>query len=583
MGYGTSILFARRCGAAGGGVRCAAAVSMLVLGVSQAQVVEPYTLLKTFLSPDTSFAGEFGVHMIVADFNHDGFNDLLASDALKSAGGFGGAGKAFVLFGPTLTSHVEIAAQAPSLAENLGRYAMSVGDANGDGELDVLLGSAGFDAGGGINDDYGRAHLFLGPAFMTDIVFDDPAPQLHAAFGLGGVLGDFDGDGLDDVAVGAPLKSFTAGSTTVPNVGQVWVWNALDLQGTPTLVWMPKPKPDSGFGSYLAAIPSQTGRGEDLLVAAPTVIDTPCMNCQGKVFRFHTPGAGVLSVINPPNVLPAAYNFGHFLSTDDIDGDGEPDLLIGAPDAFKQAFVYHGPEFAAPAITLFSPEGTASTGFGYTGSAADLDRDGHVDLLLGAPGLTFSHGAVRIYWGPEFARMDELFPSPGQGFGSGLATGDVDGDGFAEIFSQSPAGFSGGLVWEYRRQTLQAGAASVAIGSGSTVTFTLDLGSQQAGQLYLAALSLASPENGLVLGPGTYMPILPDGFTMIGLSLLGTPILEGFQGTLDAQGHAEFALHWPAGKGGSLAGRTLHVTAITASPAGLLGVGSNDVELLLEP
>ena len=71
--------------------------------------------------------------------------------------------------------------------------------------------------------------------------------------------------------------------------------------------------------------------------------------------------------------------------------------------------------------------------------------------------------------------------------------------------------------------------------------------------------------------------------TTTGLSLLGTSILDGFVGTLDAEGDATFTLNWPAHKGANLAGSTLHVVAIAATAAGQPGPGSNEVTLALLP
>jgi len=90
-------------------------------------------------SPDPAFGGEFGVHMRIVDINHDGFNDLVASDAQKPALGAIAAGKAFVLFGPTLATFAEVVADNPAPTEKLGLRSISVGHANEYGEDDLLL------------------------------------------------------------------------------------------------------------------------------------------------------------------------------------------------------------------------------------------------------------------------------------------------------------------------------------------------------------------------------------------------------------------------------------------------------------
>lgn len=556
-------------------------LSVALRGDAKGQCNLPYDTVFYSFSPDPTFGGEFAVNMLVHDLNGDGFGDVLATDALKSPGGVIGAGKVFVLYGPTLATWTEIAPSQPTSTENMGYRDLSLGDVDGDGAVDLLVGSPGYDAGGTGSVNIGRAHLFLGPDFTTDIVFDDPAPQVGGRFGFASKLIDLDGDGLDDVVIGAPEKTVTTGPhATFTKCGEAWVWNATRLSGRPTAIPHPSPKKTALFGRFLAGVPGASGRGRDLLIASPGWVQ-PSGFGTGNLFRYEGASLAFIEQIPPPGIN--FFQFADVFHVGDIDLDGEDDLLVGASDALNKATILLGPDFTTALATV--NERTNQVGFAETGAMADLDRDGSLDMLVGDPGAEANQGYIRIYAGPEYSVMESLGCSspPTTGVGNGLAAGDIDGDGFPEVMSQHPGGFSGGVLWVWKRRTLQADAASFSISAGATVQFSLDLSDAQAGKTYLAVLSLTDPGAGLILGPGVYLPLQPDSMTNIGLSLLGTPIFQGFAGVLDGEGQASFALNWPAGAGGGLVGKTLRVAVITAGPGSTLAVGSSQVAIELLP
>ena len=78
---------------------------------------------------------------------------------------------------------------------------MAVGDVNGDGKADVAVGALYEDVGG--NADQGRAYVFSGADGSLLFTLDTPNPQPYVYFGRSVVVGDVNGDGKGDVAVGA--------------------------------------------------------------------------------------------------------------------------------------------------------------------------------------------------------------------------------------------------------------------------------------------------------------------------------------------------------------------------------------------
>jgi hypothetical protein len=83
-------------------------------------------------------------------------------------------------------------------------YSVAVGDVNGDGKGDIAVGAYGEDVGG--NDDAGRAYAFSGADSSLLLTLDTPNPQVSAQFGYSVAVGDVNGDGKRDIAVVAPFE-----------------------------------------------------------------------------------------------------------------------------------------------------------------------------------------------------------------------------------------------------------------------------------------------------------------------------------------------------------------------------------------
>lgn len=130
---------------------------------------------------------------------------------------------------------------------------------------------------------------------------------------------------------------------------------------------------------------------------------------------------------------------------DDTDRDGYFDLLLGAPDADPlsvrdagSAYLVHG----ATGAILHRFDGAAAgdrLGFAVSG-ADDIDRDGFPDILIGAPGALAEAGAVYLYDGPTAALAGSFFgQQAGDHFGASLAAlGDIDRDGYPDILVGAP-------------------------------------------------------------------------------------------------------------------------------------------------
>jgi hypothetical protein len=372
---------------------------------------------------------------VQADFNHDGAADLAVGVPFEDVGTIQDAGAVNVLYGTAggLTgSGSQLFTQvgsAPEPGDQFG-YTLATGDFNHDGFADLAVGAPFEDAGsiidaGAVSVLYGSAGglTTTGGQIFTQV---GSPPEAGDQFGRALAAGDFNHDGIADLAVGAPLE---------------------DVFGTP----------DAGAVSVLygsAAKLTRTG---------------------GQIFT---------QVGSPPEELDL---FGFALATGDFNHDGFADLAAGVPledvfstlDAGAVSVLYGSASgLTASGGQTFTQVGSApepSDQFGYTVAAGDFNHDGFADLAAGAPlEDVFSvdgAGAVSVLYGSTakltrtggqiFTQVGSA-PEPGDLFGFALATSDFNHDGFADLAAGAP--------FEDVFSTLDAGAVSVLYGSAAKLT-----------------------------------------------------------------------------------------------------------------
>jgi hypothetical protein len=531
----------------------------------------------------TNFAGD----MLVVDLDGDGFEDLVASQRGATVSGVIEAGRAWVLFGPTFEPGIELQAATPTLDEEFSSGGFSAGDVDGDGHLDLLVGSPNWMDAGSLR--VGRAHLFHGPDFATSTVYDDPVPQAEAQFGRSVLLADVTGDGRADVIVGAPFG--TAHGLPLTS-GKVVAWDTASPAPPATLV-SHEPKTGARYGSTLDAAHMNGDSILDLLVGADNHLTTGA-TLNGRNFVHAGPSLDWLMTLAPTQLGTSRY--GDVAYAGDLTGDGEQDLLITAYGTFNTelgldcrgaVFLLEGPSYAnvSHVFTPVPEDCDGSDDFGERTIVTDVDRDGVPDVLITQLGSLAQESRVQVFYGPDWMTVQSLgdFGTPVLGFGFELESGDVDGDGADELLVfASQFSLSGSLAL-FDLQTLQSDVTAVSISAGADVTWSLDMGAEHAGEFYLAALGISGEWPGTVVGPGSWVPLNVDAITEIGLSLAGTPALPNWLGVLDGQGQAQFELQFGPGGFSALIGQELTVAAVTALPDGTLGAGSSGATFPIDP
>ncbi|MGH7150619.1 MAG: FG-GAP-like repeat-containing protein, partial [Planctomycetota bacterium] len=292
----------------------------------------------------------------------------------------------------------------------------SIGDVDADAVPDSVAG-APFASPAGFNS--GLVQILSGATGLTLAPLPGPAPSARFGHALAG-LGDLDGDGTPDFAVGAPGNY--PGAVTVHS----------GLGGSLFLSIPPGPGTVGfSFGSSVAGLGDVNGDGtSDLVVGAPGVdLAYVCSGATGAILAAVSAGGD---------------QGGHAVcGAGDLNADGIPDYLVGAPGNF----VYGPPPnpgrvraFAGGSGTLLF-EWVGSSPYGNFGrsvdSAGDSDGDGRSDLIVGIP--TYPSNAAQVHSG---ANGSLLWNWTGQGsFGSAVAgVGDVDADGTPDVAVGAPMG-----------------------------------------------------------------------------------------------------------------------------------------------
>jgi hypothetical protein len=164
--------------------------------------------------------------------------------------------------------------------------------------------------------------------------------------------------------------------------------------------------------------------------------------------------------------------FGYALAAGDVNGDGKPDLIVGAPfntndPALFQSgavYVYFAPDFlAATRVALYAS--STNKALGLSAAAGDVNGDGIADLLISAS------GRVLVYFGgtpfaPVINSPNITLTSASAGFGKAIAViGDLDSDSKGEIAIGAP----NSVINNYR----DTGSVYIVKGS-ATGTVSLD-------------------------------------------------------------------------------------------------------------
>jgi len=414
----------------------------------------------------------FGKSVATAgDVNGDGYSDIIVG----APGRASAAGKAFIYHGgpdgPQVTAGWTKTGERADA--NFGFSVSTAGDVNGDGYADVIIGAPYWDEG---QTNEGKVHVYHGSAggLLTSPAWHKQGDQVSAWFGYSvGWAGDVNGDGYDDVIVGAPYYDYQG----EVNEGMAWIYrgSSTGLVGAP--YWQKdSDQAEAHFGWSVAGAGDVNGDGyADVIVGAPDY--NHALDDEGMAWVYHGSASGVHTTPDwdyDSNQVDARLGYS-VASAGDVNRDGYSDVIVGAPywedDANAnegRAWVFHGSRAGLKDVEDWHAESNFFNGqLGFSvASAGDVNGDGYSEVIIGSPYHDDSRGRVWVYHGGADGLNDSLSWWKTSGvlstyYGYSVAgAGDVNGDGYADVVLGAP-------LWQDLGGETDEGVARVYLGSST--------------------------------------------------------------------------------------------------------------------
>ncbi|MEK6301106.1 MAG: hypothetical protein AABO41_10325 [Acidobacteriota bacterium] len=373
------------------------------------------------------------------------------------------------LLGAGDADHLSGNGTANSFATFPRSHALAAGDINNDGIDDLILGAPDLDftpQGGPVRANAGAVYILFGrTTFASPTIIDtnttaisQPDVKIFGALaddnlGFAVAAGDLNGDGIDDLALGAPGFDLTGAGVPNPrnNTGAVFIIFGV-AAFTPKTIDLATPnaandqiigeQADDRFGSALSIGEANGGTSTpDLFVGAPaskgpSPIALPRSNGGGAFLLLG--GTALANTLTTTKVIdlnatPAPFRIfgkadsqlGSSLAIGDVNGGGVGDLIVGAPKANRPDNVEvseTGATFGVFGGVNLNPIAPATTKtFDTAGGQQNLSIYGeisgdHLGASIAVGNVTNEGGSDIVIGAPQSAGPGAFRPSCGQGY-----------------------------------------------------------------------------------------------------------------------------------------------------------------------
>lgn len=492
-------------------------------------------------NPSAFSSGGYGTNAVgMGDVDGDGFEDyaVVAPGAAVPFGAFPITGVVYVESGRRGTRIRTMVGDQSSAM--MGESMLSIGDVNGDGVPDLAVGSPSHDFAFG---NAGRVTMYSGSDGTVLWIADGAVIGRERGKCLAATP-DLTGDGIPDLVTGEPGA----------DVGGSGRGRAAFLNGATGVEFGEAIGPlfFSTFGKTMVGTTSQMavfvgdGLGRTYRIPAPVLgASTPVL------FRDKPAGSHVAAQYALIPKVAGGHRLAIGLSSADIGANNTGVVWL----------------HELSGVQVFERGGVAAT-VGYGAAVArghDLDGDGEDEILASRGDNAFSSFVDTIRQNGTL--QEEL--TAGCSGGAKLASiDDTTGDGRGQLLVSYASGQCGiASTWVF------AAGMSVAVASQPNgdvaATATMDFGTGRAGETYWQLFSISGTQPGL-LGPNPW-PLVPlniDGITTVADGLSGGPLAPNTAGTLDGLGRAQSTLTVPSFLAQILTGIPLESVTVLLDGAG---------------
>ena len=361
-----------------------------------------------------------GTALAAGDLNNDGVDDLVLGAHAADPDGRFSAGETYVIFGPLgerklvkLSTNSAVTFNGIDDDHQSGR-GVAVGDIDGDGADDLIVGAPGAGPAGTTYVLFGPLEPGTFDLSVADLTVNGIEDGDQSGYAVG--TGDINGDGADDLIIGAPgtgaagvthvvFGPLEAGTLELSAVAAISV-NGIDA--------------DDFSGASVASGDVNNDGAADLIIGAPRAVPA------GEAYVVFGPfEEGTLELSSSAAITLAGIGGGEIpedqagasVASGDVNNDGVDDLIVGAPFAAPEGirhagmtYVAFGPLEPGPlqpsSSTQLLAAGTGGADLPLAGSGvavADLNDDGVADLIVGAgfqpPGGPVPTGQTFVLFG----------------------------------------------------------------------------------------------------------------------------------------------------------------------------------------
>jgi len=445
-----------------------------------------------------------GWEVTSGDVNGDGYEDIIIGAPNTNPGV---RSKVYVIFGASLPpSTIDLNSQSADITiyDDYCGSAIASGDVNNDGYDDIIIGDPSADPPGRLNA--GETYVIFGsssPPSIVDLSTDSANITIYGDdagdnSGHAVASGDINNDGYDDIIIGAheadPPGGGEAGETYVIFGFSPPIPVIIDLSIHSANITIYGDEVNDRTGQEVASGDINGDGYCDIIIGAPRA-NTGGSNYAGKTYiifgsSFSSPPYTIDLNTQPADITIYGKRHGDRLGkavvSGDVNGDGYYDIIIGAPGFDRigradsgETYVIFSSSFSSPPYTInlyAQPADITISGehinsnCGHALGSGDLNCDRRDDIIFGV--YEGCIGKANVIFGSSDppSTIDLRLQSAditvrgnecGDRTGHSLATGDVNGDGFADIIIGAPHAETAGGTFAGQTYLISGGGAII--------------------------------------------------------------------------------------------------------------------------